>query len=193
MSKFPPPSKRTLSLRGNLTQQVRPTLHARETIDTIVKKTRSPFIEERPPAKQEVEELEATMRALEEKLYERERDVSFKEARLAEKERELWEWEALLKAKEKLLDVQLNQANSTSKGSFSEEEVKALQALKAELAEQEQHIREARKLLQEREAFLEESEKMLMDKFLEHQIRESELEQREEMLRIAEKKLHSLS
>ncbi len=188
MPKFPPPPKRNLSLRNTLSNQVKSTLRTRETIDALVQKSRSPFIEERPPEQQELEELETAMRELEERLYEREKNADFKEASLAEKERELWELEALLTAKEQLLEAQLNQSNNPEGHRFTEQESQALRSLKTELAEQEAHLREARKLIQEREAFIEESEKMLMDKFLEHQVRESELEHREEVLKNAERK-----
>jgi chromosome segregation ATPase len=163
------------------------------SINQIMRQTRSPFGELRKFDNAEVVELEKSLRELETRLGEHEQANHALQGQLAERERDLWETEALLKAREEVLQAERKRASALAKAASatagpSTEEIKAYEKLKAELDAQEETLKEAKAQLREREEFLEEAENQLMMKMAAQQEKEVELEQREEDWRNREKK-----
>lgn len=163
------------------------------SINQIMRQTRTPFGELKKLDNAEVAELETALRELEKRLVENEQANQALHGQLAERERDLWETEALLKAREEVLQAERKRASALAKAASapagpSTEEVRAYEKLKAELDAQEETLKQAKAELRDREQFLEEAENQLMAKMAAQQEKEVELEQREEDLRSREKK-----
>lgn len=191
------PKKRVLSLRPEHRKAAEVSLQSREKIDEFVKKTRNPFGEGRVLEQDEVDELEKTLRRLERELLDRERVVTEIEARLVDKQRELWESEALFEARQKVLETQrqlLSEQLANSEGAtlVNSEELGALKALRAEIANREQSLEESLKLMKEREEFVEEAEARLFEKTMEHQEVEAEQDMRSDELESRAAKLDAI-
>jgi DNA repair exonuclease SbcCD ATPase subunit len=164
-----------------------------ETINEIVRQTRTPFGEPRKLEQGQVAELEKALRELEAQLVSHEQANVALQTQLAERERDLWETEALLKAREEILRVERKRTETTvpfagAAPHQAAEEMKAHLKLKAELDAQEESLKVAKEELREREQFLEDAENQLMGKMAAQQEKEVELEQREEDLLNREKK-----
>lgn len=189
MARPPIPQKRRLSLRPEHQANSSVSQRSKKTISEIIKKTRNPFGEAIKLQPTEVYALEKTLRKLERELVERERSIEELEIKLSEKERELWETEALLNAKEQLVESRLKDAESVRAPSDAEERV-ALEALKAELTEQEKSLKEQRELLRDREDFLEQSESLLFEKTMTQQETQAELDQKLEEFKARERRFN---
>jgi len=164
-----------------------------QSINQIMRQTRTPFGEPRMLKTDEVAELQKSLRELEVQLMEHEQANQALQSQLAERERDLWETEALLKAREEVLLAERKRATALPKTASAHagptpEELKAHEKLKAELDAQVESLKEAKAQLREREQFLEDAETQLMSKMAAQQEKEVELEQREEDLRSREKR-----
>lgn len=162
----------------------------RQSINTFVSTTRTPWGETKAISGDRVTELERSLRQLEALLTERERAVNEMEVRLSERERDLAEMEALIIAREKL--VELSRKQPVQQVGISKEEKEALEQLKAELERQEDSLKEAKQALREREMFLEDSETKLFEKVQAQQEKEIQLEQKDEELRAKAMRLREL-
>jgi chromosome segregation ATPase len=159
-----------------------------ESINEIVRQTRTPFGEPRKLEQSQVAELETSLRNLEAQLLAHEQANLALQGQLAERERELWEMEALLKAREELLRVERKRVTATPFASATgsaalAEEVKACETLKAELDAQEESLKQAKEQLHEREQFLAEAESHVAAKMAELDQREADLHEREQKFR----------
>lgn len=139
--------------------------------------------------------LESELNELESALIEREEAVNQAEARIAERERSLWEFEALILAREKLLNNQQHQLEKQKTMPSTEgckEAIQALEQLRAEVAQQQERLEDAKKDLMEREAFVEVSEERLLEKTMQQQEEESRLEQMKEDLDARELRINRM-
>ncbi|HAV13546.1 MAG TPA: hypothetical protein DCX06_08680 [Opitutae bacterium] len=134
------------------------------------------------PSSSKYSEIESGLLDLQSDLIVREGLLSEKEKRLHSFERELHEREALLEAHQKILSARIVTAGirPQTDREISEEELKALEALKKELDEQESSIKQAEQMLLEREDFIAKCENDLIEKTMLLSEREAKVEQREE-------------
>jgi chromosome segregation ATPase len=161
-----------------------------KTIDAIRSATRNPWGEPLNVDQQKMAELEKSLRQLTQKLEERERSLQDLEARLIERERELAEMENLLHARESLLEAAKNKnAGQTDARQLSQEEMVAMEKLKAEIERQQKLLHAQREELRARESFLDDAETKLFEKVQEQQETETELEQRQDELNQRERRL----
>jgi hypothetical protein len=128
------------------------------------------------------QDIQTSLIELQADIIVREGLINDKEIRLQYKELELYEKEALLEAHRKILlanSLPVNKSNIAS-GKVDASEREAFEALKRELAAQEESLKNARKMLQERDEFIEKCENELVEKSMQLTEREAWVEQREE-------------
>ncbi|MGJ8650450.1 MAG: hypothetical protein ACSHX4_08825 [Opitutaceae bacterium] len=174
----PPPNrqpKRRLSLKTAIAA-------ASRTNSTIVKPLMNPLGEFPEIKTGKQQEMEANLLELQADIIIREGLLSDKERLLQSHELELNEKEALLEAHRKVIDIHAapNESASQTNSAISTEEREAFDALKRELNNQEQSLKNARKMLHEREDFIEQCENELVEKSMLLTEREARIEQREE-------------
>ena len=127
-------------------------------------------------------EIEASLLDLQANIIIREGLLNDKEMHLICRERELNEAKALLEAHRKILSstrVPAKKRNDLA-SKVDPAERRAFNALKLELLQQEESLKEARKMLQTREKFIEECENELVEQSMILTEREAHVEQREE-------------
>jgi len=159
---------------------------AKETIRRVSQQTRSPWAKVSGIRREDLEDLEDSLREHQEELERKERALLHLQQKLEERDRDLRESEALIQAQRAIIE-----AAEGREDPYSEETKQAMLQLKKQLEDQEAHLRQTRQMLREREQYIQQSEERLLNKTQEQQVKEAEMEQEMERIRYREEQLQA--